>query len=426
MDTKIRINSILSRFLSKFKLLYKEVFLKYKSNLVLLLCLLSVVISVNAIRLNISNQFISWYPLNELAINYQGGFTRRGLLGEIVFHTNYPFYYFNLVQRVIIWIFLIGLILILAFEKSIRASLSFTITIIFAPGTLFDFQSGHINDYLARREIWFYAVFIIFFFTIKFFAKYFNLVILVITILSILMILHHELYSIFIFSLFLTLLLVKKNLKSSRNLAKIVISLSSMLFVLILVISNHGTAEIRDSIIQSWETKFPGHNVGFGALINFAWTIEDSHMGTLAVINEGSTLYYIFFALTSLIFMIYFAINRFEKTTHLNIAFCLIFINLFLCLSAFYFFWDVGRLISMFTIMTFLSLNILREWIVQLSKFEELRFDDQSEFSILNKYRLTTFLLVTFLIFLGVTTRVEQCCSQPAQIPLLSFFGILK
>ena len=59
----------------------------FKSNTILGFCIALILYVANGIRISLGNSLINDWPLTELLINYQGGFVRRGIFGEIVFNT---------------------------------------------------------------------------------------------------------------------------------------------------------------------------------------------------------------------------------------------------------------------------------------------------------------------------------------------------
>jgi uncharacterized membrane protein len=89
-----------------------------KSNSVLTVCIGLIIYVANGIRLSIGSSEISSWSLTELLVNYQGGFVRRGIFGELVFNTSNPIYYATLFQKLALVFVLIGLILILVLERS--------------------------------------------------------------------------------------------------------------------------------------------------------------------------------------------------------------------------------------------------------------------------------------------------------------------
>ncbi len=179
-------------------------------------------------------------------------------------------------------------------------------------------------------------------------------------------------------------------------------------------------------ILNSYQIKFPGIEVNGGGIHAIAWTIGKSHDLPLRLIAEGSVLYYVYFALFSIMLTLLFSIFKFKKLDQLGLAIFLNFLIFMGCLGITYVFWDIGRLISIYTITTLLSIEVLA---AGLEKFEErssLRFQSKSILLEKTKTNLLLGLILLYLVFINLITRVEHCCPQPAQIPLRSIFGIFN
>ncbi len=89
-----------------------------KANTVLGICIALILYVANGIRISLGSSIITDWPLTELLINYQGGFVRRGIFGEIVFQTSNAIYYTTLLQKIALVLLLIGLLGILIYESS--------------------------------------------------------------------------------------------------------------------------------------------------------------------------------------------------------------------------------------------------------------------------------------------------------------------
>lgn len=367
---------------------------------------------------------VTGYSLNEYLINYQGGFVRRGLIGELAFNSADPVHFISLLQKSLITFVLVGFILLLFFQQSNISRLIYTFSILFIPGGLLDFTSGNINEYLGRKEFWFYACLIIFFFITRYFANYPILAGTILGLISTFVILVHELFSIFILILFTVLFLVRNNFLNRRELVGAAMFYLPVLTTFYSVVTHHGDEKISSKILQSYSTKFPTLDVGSGNIQNITWSIQRSHEGTLAVINEGSILYYIFFAITAIVFILLFVIFKFRNTYHLRVAMMIFSANLTSSLLIFYFFWDVGRLISIFSLVTILSLVIADEKLNQLERLQRLRFKSSRITSDAFVANTAVALILLYLSAVSLPTRMEHCCSRPPAIPLFGIFGL--
>ena len=71
-----------------------------RQNFILFFCVTIILYTANNIRVNLRDLLIGDYSLSEFLINYQGGFVRRGILGELVFRTSDPVFFATLLQKV--------------------------------------------------------------------------------------------------------------------------------------------------------------------------------------------------------------------------------------------------------------------------------------------------------------------------------------
>jgi hypothetical protein len=118
---------------------------------------------------------------------------------------------------------------------------------------------------------------------------------------------------------------------------------------------------------------------------------------------------------------------KFKDKASLYLALLLNSGILFSCLLLTYVFWDVGRLISIYTFITLLSLNVLHESLRHSEATGKLRFPNKIQLSEEQQKYLILLFVIGYLIFVSVITRVPHCCPQPNEIELRSvFFGILK
>ena len=86
-----------------------------KANTVLGVCIALVLYVANGIRISLGSSIITNWSLTELLINYQGGFVRRGIFGEIVFQTSNAIYFTTLLQKIALVLLLIGLLGVLIY-----------------------------------------------------------------------------------------------------------------------------------------------------------------------------------------------------------------------------------------------------------------------------------------------------------------------
>ena len=401
------------------------------SKTILGFCIALILYVANGIRINLGSSLISDWSLTELLINYQGGFVRRGIFGEIVFNTTNPITTTTALQKFALIFCLIGLIGILIDQSSNFVRLIFTTIVVFAPGGLHDMKGGAIPggqwEYLDRKEIWFYSVLTIFYFSVKWFSNRPVLLTSIFTLFSVIMILHHELFVFFALILF-TVLLISKQTK----LRSIEVLLAGIFYFFVsitfyLVFTFHGNEEVSAAIWNSYLPTYSNALIYPGGIGSIGWSIAQSHELGLRIATEGSVLFYLYFAAISVLLLLIYTIVNFKYRATLFLALLLNAGVLFSCLLLTYVFWDVGRLISIYTFITLLSLNVLHESLSQLEATGKLRFSSKSQLSEeYQKYFILLF-VIGYLIFVSVITRVPHCCPQPNEIPLRSLlFGILK
>ena len=401
-----------------------------KANTVLGICIALILYVANEIRINIADSYMYSWSLTELLINYQGGFVRRGIFGELVFNTSNPIYFATLLQKIALLFVLIGVISILCFESSNISRVLFAATLIFAPGGIHDMKGGGNFpggqwEYLDRKEIWFYCALVIFYLSVKFLSNRPALQTAIFTVVSILMILHHEIFVFFSLILY-TVLLISKNVKL-RSLESLLAAFY-YLFICVtcyLVYTFHGTEEISDLIYASYMPKYANVFSHPGAMDSIGWSIAQSHELGLRIATDGSVLFYIYFASISILLLLLYTIVKFKKKTDLYLALLLNSGILLSCLMLTYVFWDVGRLISIYTFITLISLNVLYGSLRKSEMSGQLRFQSKVEFSAESKTYLMLFFVIGYLIFVSLITRVPHCCPQPNEIPLRGFLGLM-
>jgi len=402
-----------------------------RSKTILGFCIALILYVANGIRINLGSSLISDWSLTELLINYQGGFVRRGIFGEIVFHTANPIYTVTLLQKFALVFFLFGLLAILIYESSNLVRVLFTTIVVFAPGGLYDMKGkgdfpGGQWDYLDRKEIWFYCALIVFYFSVKFLSRRPVLLTTIFTIISVLMILHHELFVFFALILYTALLVSKKiKLRSLESLlAGAYYFAISVAFYL--VYTFHGDAEIAYIIWYSYQDKYSDIVTHFGAIGSINWTIANSHELALTIITDGSVLFYLFFASISILLISLYTIAKFKDRASFFLAMMIDLGVLIACLAISYVFMDVGRLISIYTFITLLSLNILHESLRKSEETGKLRFPIKVEISEEIQKYLILFFVIGYLIFVSIITRVPSCCPQPNDIPIRTFLRLLS
>ena len=408
-----------------------------KSKFSYLLFAAPILYTANGIRLHIKDLNVSNYSLSELLINYQGGFVRRGLLGEIAFNSNDPVQTITVIQKSALVLVLVGLLAILAAEKSNVVRMIFTTAIIFAPGGLHDMKLGGSSvsgyfEYLDRKEIWFYLALICFYVITRFFSERYFIFYGLFSLVSIFTVLIHELFIIFPLAILTTFIISKKIAFRSSEFAAICVSYFAILATLMLVTINHGDENISKLISQSYAQKFPNLDVDGvltpteNAIFAIGWPISRSQELASRLFLEGSVIYYIYFLALALLTLLVFTVIKFEKQAQLIISLLLTFAILTGLSSIVFVFLDAGRLISMLVIGALISLYVLAEYLKQAEVKDEFRFQNWNSVSPIRQRNLIMLAVAGYLFFVGAITRVEHSNPQPNQIPLKSFLGLIE
>jgi hypothetical protein len=193
--------------------------------------------------------------ISEWIINYQGGFTRRGLIGEICFKIAI---YFDLNLRFVIFIFqsslyLLFTILVYNFFKNTPKNI-ISILAIYSPIFLL-YPIAEI-EVLARKEIFMFIAFIIFLniSSLKISNNYLYLYIFFI--FPIICLIWEPFIFFFTFALFIILLRNSTNEVFYKKIFKIFLSFSSSLILIFFIITNLLTPEEHEIMVNSLMDNF--------------------------------------------------------------------------------------------------------------------------------------------------------------------------
>jgi len=191
----------------------------------------------------------SSYGVTEFLINYQAGFVRRGLWGEIIFQlstfTNISPYYFILAISLISWIILIYLFLP-KFNRSFLSEYKNTLLL-----SVIMFGNPVLNFFLIRKD----AILLILFLLIIKLCRHIKISnILIINTLLIIGLLTHESIAFFTFPILFTLFKqhFSKHNNSIKSSLKSIIALLPSSIVFLIVIKFHGNTLMAKTIWDSW------------------------------------------------------------------------------------------------------------------------------------------------------------------------------
>lgn len=359
----------------------------------------------SCVMLNVLDSQMNGWPLSELLINYQGGFVRRGLIGEVLFQFDNPIAVAHNVQRFIVALFLFSIFIILMSEKGSLNKFLLLALITFTSGGGLDFIIGGGFAYLDRKEIWFYSALGFIFVSTRAFGFYSVKNILVINFFSVLMTLHHELYAIFILP---TMLLIV-TLTGASKFFKSIALIAPTFIVLVLVVNNSGDHSTANLIKESYSAKF-GIDVK-GAINAIGWSFEKSHNLSVRMVTEGSLRYWLYHVMVNLVFLTIFVTYKSKTVRDLFINMTIIFIVLSATVVAAFAGWDWGRWISMFVFISIFLISIADS---ALSNVVHAKFfyTSNNEISEHLRMQIASVMLICFLVGLNANVRMSPCCPQ--------------
>ena len=298
---------------------------------------------------------INPWAFTELLINYEGGFVRRGFIGNIIFQLDsdgilFDTLYFVLFVNFIIFVFLI-LLNLRTSSLSHFQKLLFHISI-FAP-----FNITLFGNFYARKEMFlinFYLLTLLIFRT-----KSKNLFLYSCFLFGILALLIHEGVGLFILFPFLIFLLKKKNIKQRTiNLFNF-----SMLTLFMILVLYKGNSQIVSQIWSSLSSEdiVLINNLNPNAITSIGWGVLETLKTTYIVVFSGSLIYWsVFFVM--ILYTVSIVLNehiteiyKILKNTILNNKEFLIIIPLF------FFTFDYGRWIFTIFYLTFFTMIIFKE-----------------------------------------------------------------
>jgi hypothetical protein len=192
----------------------------------------------------------SW-GVSEFMINYQGGFVRRGLIGEALFllAQHFPID----VEWTIKIICLVCLLLVLTFFVKSFLKRGYSIYIL---PLCFFFGGIIISRYWIRKDCFMLCFFILMLWIFEKQKLSIIVKVLFINILAIFILLSHEVFIFFSFPILFVLLFhtFNKNKRTYTSLALSFVSLLPGVLVFLLVSSMHGNEDTALSIWDSWRT----------------------------------------------------------------------------------------------------------------------------------------------------------------------------
>lgn len=356
---------------------------------------------------------ISGWGIGELLINYEGGFVRRGLLGQIAFETLDPVFFVTKVQKLVVGIFFVSLIFVVFVENSLWVKWLLAATIVFHSGGLYDFTQSNGFEYLERKEIWFYVSMFITIILSKAWGFYNIKTMVSVSLISTIMILHHEIYAFYCLPLLFLLVSMNKD-RLCKNLL-IVIMPPALTFLLVLF--NHGDPALSNAIRISYVNQ---HDLSVGGGVDaIGWVFNDSFRLSVEAAVRGSIAYWIFFFLLSFSMVSALALSKFNKLN--DLAFISLLNMLLMVATAILVIsgWDWGRWVSMYGFFSIYSIYLYEISLADLkekSVFTLVRH--QTVLGADVKYKILMLIFMILVIFLTSSTRMSHCCPQNNTIEL--------
>lgn len=364
---------------------------------------------------NLLHSPLSGWAIGELLINYEGGFVRRGLFGQLFFETGSPLKSATLTQKIIVSLFFLGCSFLMFLWRDVRSSIAVFTLFVFAPGALFDMVSSAHFEYLDRKEIWFYVSLIITIFYAKVIGFFRPSTSIVLGFMSSLMILHHELYFLYFSVPIAVVYLFSAFVENDRRRAfQGIFYLAINTAAFLLVVSNSGTPEVVSSILASYhETDARGIKGGIAAM---GWNFSHSYQLSVRMMRDGSLIYWGFFMLIAFLLVIHAAIAVAKNSFALILSAFFVFWLLLAVAASVLSGWDWGRWISMYGIGFFLLLALLKA-------IEGQTIDSSSRAKALEAWAAPffrwsannvrpSFVFVPVMIVIGIMTRMDHCCPR--------------
>ena len=286
-----------------------------------------------------NNEFLDINPwaFSDLLINYQGGFVRRGLIGEIVFYLDSDGILFDTVYKIIFLNFCIFVILILLNLKILN--LNTFQKFLFHISIFGVFNMSLFGNYFARKEIFVINLFLILVIIYKKFSK--QIFIYTAHLFSLLAILIHEGIGFFLFYPFVTYLFSKIKNSNKFKYSFRITNLSIFLLIFFFKGNNSIALDIINSL--SADDRYLIKNLDQNAITALGWGINEVFNSIYIVLFSGSVVLWIVFFLAipisiSIVLGISFydLVNKCKKIIYSNYEFLLV--PLLFILG-----WDWGR-----------------------------------------------------------------------------------
>ncbi len=326
---------------------------------------------------------INPWSFTELLINYEGGFVRRGFIGNIIFQFDSDGILFDTLYFVVFINFVIFISLILLNLRT--SSLNYFQKLLFHISIFAPFNITLFGNFYSRKEMFLINFYLLSLLIYKTNRK--NLFLYSSFLFGILALLIHEGVALFILFPFYIFLLKKKNIKQ-RTINLFNFSMFALFMILVLY---KGNTQIVSQIWSSLSSEdiVLINNLNPNAITSIGWGVLETLKTTYIVVFSGSIIYWsVFFVM--IVYTISIVLDKHVteiyiilKNTILNNKEFLIIVPLF------FFTFDYGRWIFTIFYLTFFTMIIFKENTINNLKLT---------------YNLGFYVVISFL------TAMPPCC----------------
>lgn len=326
---------------------------------------------------------INPWSFTELLINYEGGFVRRGFIGNIIFQLDSDGILFDTLYFVVFINFVIFISLILLNLRT--SSLNYFQKLLFHISIFAPFNITLFGYFYSRKEMFLINFYLLSLLIYKTNRK--NLFLYSSFLFGVLALLIHEGVALFILLPFYIFLLKKKNIKQ-RTINLFNFSMFALFMILVLY---KGNTQIVSQIWSSLSSEdiVLINNLNPNAITALDWGVLEALKNTYIVVFSGSIIYWsVFFVMT--VYTISIVLN--ERITEIYIILKNTILNykeFLLIVPLFFLGFDFGRWIFTIFYLTFFTMIIFKENTINNLKLT---------------YNLAFYVVISFL------TAMPPCC----------------
>lgn len=326
---------------------------------------------------------INPWSFTELLINYEGGFVRRGFIGNIIFQLDGDGILFDTLYFVVFINFVIFISLILLNLRT--SSLNYFQKLLFHISIFAPFNITLFGNFYSRKEMFLINFYLLSLLIYKTNRK--NLFLYSSFLFGVLALLIHEGVALFIVLPFYIFLLKKKNIKQ-RTINLFNFSMFALFMILVLY---KGNTQIVSQIWSSLSSEdiVLINNLNPNAITALGWGVLEALKTTYIVVFSGSIIYWsVFFVMT--VYTISIVLN--ERITEIYIILKNTIINykeFLIIVPLFFLGFDYGRWIFTIFYLTFFTMIIFKENTINNLKLT---------------YKLAFYVVISFL------TAMPPCC----------------